>query len=43
LMVLKSSASPSDADRTANIASVVAQHFTRTDSAAFFSTYQRQK
>src|SRR6266496_5839300 len=41
-MVLKSSVSASDADRTAKIASVVAQHFTQADSAAFFSTYKRQ-
>jgi len=41
-MVLKSSASASDADRSGKIASVVAQFFMHRDSALLFSTRQRQ-
>jgi hypothetical protein len=42
-MVLKSSASASDADRTAKIASVAAQHFTRLGFCLFSSLHGNDK
>jgi hypothetical protein len=42
LMVLKSSANASDADRSAKIASVLAQQFMRRILRLFLSTSQRQ-
>jgi hypothetical protein len=42
-MVLKSSASASDADRIAKIASVVAEHFTRPGFCRFFSPHGNDK
>ena len=43
LMVLKSSASARDVDRTAKIASVVAQHFTRPRFCLFCSPLRDDK
>jgi hypothetical protein len=40
---LKSSASASDADRTATIASVVAEHFTRLGFCRFSSPHGNDK
>src|SRR5437763_15898427 len=43
LMVLKSSASASDADRTANIASVVAEYFTQPGFCRVCSPHRNKK